>query len=231
MADLIAYTDLQGYLSAGLQNEITFGEFEITTATQVCSMASDAVKASANRTFEPIAATASTRYFTATRPYSALPQDYLGAVDWSVVFPMLFSQEPPQLEVDDFFLTPLGAQVIGDITVSDYVTGTTYTPVRGWPYNAASKGKPFTRLEFAVGTALPITSGRLAVTAKWGWPSVPAGVMNACLLQANRWFKRKDAPFGVAGIDSMGGATRLLAQVDPDVAVGLSAYRRHWAAV
>jgi hypothetical protein len=61
--------------------------------------------------------------------------------------------------------------------------------------------------------------------------AVPDGVVLACLLQASRWYKRRDAPFGIAGSDLMGAAMRLAAKVDPDVAVLLSTYRRHWGAV
>lgn len=48
---------------------------------------------------------------------------------------------------------------------------------------------------------------------------VPAPVKYACMLQASRWFKRKDAPFGISGSPEMQGEMRLLAKLDPDVEV------------
>lgn len=60
---------------------------------------------------------------------------------------------------------------------------------------------------------------------------VPSGVRLACLLQASRWYKRRDAAFGVLGSPDMGNMTRLLAKLDPDVAVLISTYKRPWGAV
>lgn len=51
-----------------------------------------------------------------------------------------------------------------------------------------------------------VWSGRpqLQVTAKWGWPAVPAAVKQACMILAFDLFKSKDAPFGVAGTNDFG---------------------------
>lgn len=56
---------------------------------------------------------------------------------------------------------------------------------------------------------------RVRVTARWGWPEVPAVVEQATALQATRLFKRKDSPEGVTG-SAEWGVIRL-ARVDPDV--------------
>lgn len=42
------------------------------------------------------------------------------------------------------------------------------------------------------------------ITAKWGWPAVPAEVNKACLILAADLFKAKDAAFGVVGVTDMG---------------------------
>lgn len=58
-----------------------------------------------------------------------------------------------------------------------------------------------------VGSFSPSQAGRraqLQVTAKWGWPAVPAAIKKACLLHAEDLFKAKDAPFGVAGSSDLG---------------------------
>jgi hypothetical protein len=60
---------------------------------------------------------------------------------------------------------------------------------------------------------------------------VPSAVKQACLIQASRFFTRRYAPFGVAGSPESGSEMRLLAKVDPDVAVILGPYVTWWGAV
>lgn len=101
-------------------------------------------------------------------------------------------------------------------------------PYRLEPVNSAAKGRPWTRIAFEA-TADSLLTGdpfEVSVTATWGWPAVPAAVEQATLLQASRLAKRRDAPFGVAGSPEMGSELRLLAKVDPDVAVALHGFRR-----
>lgn len=62
----------------------------------------------------------------------------------------------------------------------------------------------------------------LQVTARHGWSAVPTEVEQACILKATSLFKRKDAPFGVAGFDGF-GAVRITRQ-DPGVLDLLSAF-------
>ena len=224
MADLIAYTDLASYLN------VTFTAPEQVTAILCCTAASDAVKNSAARTFE-IQGAACDRYFTYKRPYGTYSyySNYYGSIDWSVVYPSLFSTAIPatMLDVDDFFLT---GQTLGNITVSDTLSTSTYTPTQTWPFNAAARGDPYEKLVFAAGTFLPLGEGQLKVNAKWGYvTAIPAGIKEVALLQASRFFKRKDAPFGVAGADAMGNAMRLFSKLDPDVEALLGNYRRWWA--
>lgn len=63
------------------------------------------------------------------------------------------------------------------------------------------------------------------VVGKWGFASVPAAVKEACLIQCERIYKRKDAPFGVVGSADL-GTMRLVQQMDPDVKALLSGYVR-----
>lgn len=100
------------------------------------------------------------------------------------------------------------------------------------PLNAAASGAPWTRL-VALGTRwFPRLAYRpgVAVTATFGWPGgvAPAPVKHATLIQASRLWKRKDAPFGVAGSVEFGSEVRLLARLDPDVETLLRPYRRSW---
>ena len=68
------------------------------------------------------------------------------------------------------------------------------------------------------------------VTAKWGWTATPPAVVNANLILASRFLKRRDSPFGMAGSPEMGNELRLLSKLDPDVAVMLAHYKLFWGA-
>lgn len=47
-------------------------------------------------------------------------------------------------------------------------------------------------------------SGRVEVTAAWGWAEVPAPVVEATYMTAIEIYKMKDAPFGVQGMADFG---------------------------
>jgi len=113
----------------------------------------------------------------------------------------------------------------GDGIAETVVTGYTLRPT-----NAVSKGRPWTELLIPSAT-VPLLAGSVQVTGLWGWPGVPDSIRQACLLQASRLLSRRDAPFGVAGSPETGSELRLLARLDPDVAVAVEPYRRRvWAA-
>lgn len=102
---------------------------------------------------------------------------------------------------------------------------------RLFPFNAAADGRPWSRVVLADGETFPTHLRGVEITAQWGWSAVPTTIKQACLLQAARFFQRRNAPFGIAGSPDMGSEMRLLAKVDPDVAVMLSSFVRHWVAV
>lgn len=68
----------------------------------------------------------------------------------------------------------------------------------------------------------------IQVSAIWGFPSVPSAVQQAAVIQSARIFKRNESPLGVTFGEF--GALRVTRQVDPDVEVLLSPYRRIRAA-
>jgi hypothetical protein len=96
------------------------------------------------------------------------------------------------------------------------------------PINAASKGRPWTRLVVNdTSEALPTGDEfEVTITASWGWSAVPTAVKQATLLQASRFHARRDSPYGVAGSPDLGSELRLLSRVDADVAVALRPYTR-----
>ena len=130
--------------------------------------------------------------------------------------------------IDDL-MTTTGLSVAVDVTGSGALdlAVTAYT-LR--PTNAVPKGRPWTELLIPA-AVVPVVVGAVEVTALWGWPGVPDSIRQACLLQASRLLARRDAPFGVAGSPETGSELRLLARLDPDVAVAVEPYRRRvWAA-
>lgn len=129
---------------------------------------------------------------------------------------------------------PIGKWVVQIDDLMD-ATGLTVTTAAGTvdlfvkqPVNAVPTGKPWTRLVVDPAAAVipKGTENEVTVTAKFGWTTVPVTIKQATLLQASRLFKRRDAPFGVAGSPEVGSEVRLLARVDPDVAVTLRPYIR-----
>lgn len=101
------------------------------------------------------------------------------------------------------------------------------------PINATADERPWTQIVVhPSSTTVPTgLEGGVEVTAQFGWTAVPAAIKEATLLQASRFLARRDAPFGVAGSPDAGSEVRLLARVDPDVAVAVAPYRRWWGAV
>lgn len=111
-------------------------------------------------------------------------------------------------------------------------TWTINTDFRLEPANASAAGEPWTRLAALGSRWFPRLRYRpgVQVTAAFGWPggAAPAPVQQATLIQASRLWKRKDAPFGVAGSPDLGSEMRLLAKLDPDVESLLRPYRHNW---
>ncbi|TCC26727.1 phage gp6-like head-tail connector protein [Kribbella speibonae] len=118
------------------------------------------------------------------------------------------------LDLDDL-MTTTGLVITAAAAVTDYTLR---------PSNADLNGKPWTRLVLNSGGRASLDG--VTVTAKFGWTAVPVAIKQAAVLQASRLFKRKDAAFGVAGSPELGSELRLLAKVDPDVAVVLGPYQR-----
>lgn len=59
------------------------------------------------------------------------------------------------------------------------------------------------------------------VTVQLSTP-VAAPIRQALYLQAERWFKRRDAPFGVLGAADFGQFVRMQSKLDPDVELMIS---------
>lgn len=99
------------------------------------------------------------------------------------------------------------------------------------PRNADENSRPWIQVVWRTDADNPsVAEDAIQVTALFGWDAVPDTVKQATLLQASRFFFRRNAPFGIAGSPDMGNELRLLSKVDPDVAVALKPYARWWGA-
>lgn len=236
MASLATLDQLRAFLRVpGVAGEPELPSDNDATADDISmflalSAASDAIRNATNRTFE-LAGTPGTPSMSATkRTFTPYRSQENTAINWVLdPFQSVWKVYKPKVFIDDI-------QDVTGITITN--TASPNAPIdltanfnRGWPYNAISKGKPFIAFEFLAGTVMPFQEGSIDITANWGWTAVPDTIVNACLIQASRFYKRRDAPFGVAGSDQMGNSLRLLAKVDPDVAVMVSSYSRIWGAV
>jgi hypothetical protein len=92
------------------------------------------------------------------------------------------------------------------------------------PYNAdkVEPVMPFTKIIMAIeksGKVLPTEHRQgLSVTAKFGFSAVPDAIEQATLIQASRFFQRKNSPMGFSGNPETGQpAVVFLTELDPDV--------------
>lgn len=127
------------------------------------------------------------------------------------------------VDIDDLMTTTGLTVTVGAGTITAYTLE---------DVNAAADGRPWTRMVVDADSSVTPTNAENDVTidALWGWTAVPTPVEQATLLQTSRLFVRRNAPFGIAGSPDSGSEMRLLARVDPDVAVTLGPYVRWWAA-
>jgi hypothetical protein len=97
------------------------------------------------------------------------------------------------------------------------------------PLNAILDGKPYDTIERYYPSARywwPCYPRSVEVTGTFGWPSVPAGVQDACSIIATQIVRRtREAPFGVVTVGLDGEAIRI-ARSDPTVALCLDPYTR-----
>lgn len=133
----------------------------------------------------------------------------------------------------DFVLTDpivsvsaLATDINGDGTYSQAWTSNDYVLA---PRNAALDSRPYTEIDvspFSGGT-LNFPTGYLEtrVTAVFGWPSVPAAVKQAALIQAGAIWASRSAAFGIIGSESLGGVMRMSAALHPEARVLLDPYR------
>jgi hypothetical protein len=153
-----------------------------------------------------------------------------------------------QTPLQDRLYTPINAELIMIDDLFEFDSLTTDQDFDGdfeetWaakefsltPLNADKDGKPFTRIELnntlVVAKIFPAwENASVKVSGKFGWPTVPPGVIDATTILATKLAKRKrEAPFGIVQSFMDVGAAARIAKTDPDVSFLISSYVREYA--
>lgn len=131
---------------------------------------------------------------------------------------------------------PLRVDLNDDLlSVTSISTDTTglrnYSALLVTDYELEPEAAPYRQIYIAPGStrSFPIDERRgVQVVGSWGYNATgshPQAINRACLLLATRYFKRKDAPFGVLGTPEL-GFMRVTGK-DPEVRALLQPYRRY----
>lgn len=150
--------------------------------------------------------------------------DHTQRVFYATTATRYFQAEAPDLLVlpDDLIsVTSLSCDDDGDRVYERTWTATDYDlePVNSGPPYLLIRTTPQGNYAF------PTHSRGVAIVGSWGYAATaPEAVKQACLILATRYFKRKDAPFGVLGTPEL-GFMRIPSR-DPEVTALLSPFRR-----
>lgn len=217
--ELKRYLRIPGVYEGTLNTDIdTYDDLEIALAITGASREIDRF---CNRYFG--LTDAQTRYYTAQTSRSANSYSY--AYGYTYVHGYAY-----EVRIDDVPTTS-GLSVALDSSCDySYATTASGDSYRLDPPNALVQGDPVNVVRFTRSQYVPNHQDGIAVTAIYGYPEIPPTIKQACLIQAARTYKRRDAPFGVAGSPELGSELRLLNQLDPDVQQLCASYRKWWAA-
>lgn len=130
--------------------------------------------------------------------------------------------------IDDIMTVAALAVAIDDDDDNTFSASLTSSEYVLLPRNAAQKSRPWTRISILNSAhSQPLRRPEsLRITATYGWTSVPVTIKNATMLQASRYFDRRNSPYGVEGKPDNNSDQELLQELDPDVELMLKGYRR-----
>jgi hypothetical protein len=97
------------------------------------------------------------------------------------------------------------------------------------PRNAALDGFPYTEIDTSVTWPRNFPKDvylGVKVVGVFGFPSVPAAVTQAEIIQAGAVWNSRTAPFGVIGSADLGGILRMSRALHPEAALILEPYRK-----
>jgi uncharacterized phiE125 gp8 family phage protein len=149
-------------------------------------------------------------------------EDYTGRVYYATTATKYYRAETEDvLFVDDLLSVSAMATDDGNRTYPHTWSATDYDlePDNSTPYQRIRIAPTGTK-SWPIGLAKGVR-----IIGSWGYSTkAPSAIEEAVLLLASRLFKRKDAPFGVAGTVEAG--TIALPRIDPDVRMLLEPFRR-----
>jgi hypothetical protein len=134
------------------------------------------------------------------------------------------TDDPMRFDVDDDLLSVTSIDI-------DLTGLRAYTALSVTDYELEPEVAPYRQVFIAPGSSqsFPVEQRRaVRVVGSWGYNATgshPQAVNRACLILATRYFKRKDAPFGVLGTPEL-GFMRVTSR-DPEVRALLQPYRRY----
>lgn len=142
-----------------------------------------------------------------TKYYNVTNQFYLFTDDISTTTGLVISLDTTDdgtydttLTIDtDFILKPLNPEV-------NVISDATYY----WPHTEVQLIATRSSERFD-----PLILKNVKIQAKFGWSKIPEAITQATLIQATRYFKRKDTPFNVFGNEQT-GTQELFSKMDPD---------------
>lgn len=192
----VTLAEAKGYLDIPLADTVDDSLLE-----QIIEAASRSIDRMAGRRFY-LDANASARYYRTNDAYS--------------------------LQTDDFGSTT-GLEVALDTsgggtfsTIATYQTDYVIEPL-----NAAAMGRPWTLITMVGAYLFPYPMNfrpGVRVTAKWGWPTVPDDIAEACLILSADLYKRKSSVGGVLGLSELGAIK--MSPLGRDIAAMVRAYNR-----
>lgn len=132
------------------------------------------------------------------------------------------AEAPNYLDLRDDLLSITELAIDKGMRLYDAVDPSTYElePINQPPYQRVY-------LSFSAQTPFPVNRRGIRINGLWGYNSTgshPDEINNACLILAVRYFKRRDAAFGVLGTPEL-GFTRISAR-DPEIRALLNPFRR-----
>lgn len=135
---------------------------------------------------------------------------------------VFYAESPEYLSIDD--VSDPATMTVNMGQVGNFTSPITPDNFRCLPDNALVEGRPVECLQHYWQFWPTWPAVGVQITAIFGWPAVPADVIEAQLIWCTRLYKRKDSPDGIAGGSDFGPIR--VGRMDPDVSDMLADYMK-----
>ena len=140
-----------------------------------------------------------------------------------------YTAEDYQYVLTDDLVSVTTLQTDDDANGTDETTWTSGTDFVLAPVNSALDGFPYTEIDTSVSWPRNFPKDvyiGVKVVGVFGFPSVPAAVVQAEIIQAGAVWSSRTSPFGVIGSADLGGILRQTRALHPEAALILEPYRK-----